>query len=159
MIVRPARAGDAAAIAAIWNPIIDDTAITFTTAPKTEAGIAADVAARGAAFQVAETDGTAIGFATYFPFRGGPGYARTMEHSVMLAPEARGQGAGRALMTALEAVARDAGIHSLIGGVSGENPEGVAFHERLGFKEIARLPEVGFKFGRWMDLVLMQKML
>ncbi|EPX85171.1 GNAT family N-acetyltransferase [Salipiger mucosus] len=159
MILRPAREADAEAIAAIWNPLIEGTAVTFTTAPKTPEGLRADIAARGAAFQVAEEGGALLGFATYFQFRGGPGYARTMEHSVQLAPEARGRGIGRALMAALEAEARAQGVHSMFAGVSGENPAGRAFHAALGYREVARLPEVGHKFGRWMDLLLMQKIL
>jgi len=156
--VRVARAGDAPGIVALWNEIIETTAFTFTTALKTEAGIAADIAARGACFQVAEADGL-LGFATCFPFRAGPGYRFTREHTVMLAPEARGQGAGRRLMRALEAAARAEGTHSLFAGVSGENPDAVRFHEALGYRQVARLPEVGHKFGRWMDLVLLQKFL
>lgn len=157
--MRPARAGDAEAIAAIWNPVIDDTAITFTTLRKTVPGLQADIAERGPAFQVLECDGAVLGFASYFAFRGGPGYAHTKEHSIQIAEAGRGQGGGRLLMEALEAAARDAGVHSLWAGISGENPSGVAFHARLGFAHVARLPQVGFKFGRWMDLVLMQKFL
>ena len=159
MIIRTAAAGDAAPIAALWNPWIETTAITFSTALKTSEGLAADIAARGDAFLLAEADGALVGFATFFPFRGGPGYARTKEHTVILAPEARGRGVGRALMTALEEVARSQRVHSLFAGVSAENPAGVAFHAAIGFTEAARLPQVGRKFGRWMGLVLMQKFL
>ena len=157
--VRPAQAADAPQIAAIWNAVIEHTAATFTSEPKREEALIADIAHRGAAFQVAEEAGHVLGFATYFQFRGGPGYAYTMEHSIQLAPEARGRGVGRALMAELEGEARREGVHSLWAGVSGENPAGVAFHLRLGFAEVARLPEVGYKFGRWMDLILLRKIL
>ncbi|SNR55502.1 GNAT family N-acetyltransferase [Puniceibacterium sediminis] len=159
MIVRAAQRGDAAQIAVIWNAVIETTAITFTTDLKTDAGITSDILARGGGFQVAEQDGLVAGFGTYSPFRGGPGYARTMEHSIMLAPHARGSGIGRALMTGLCEHARSVGVHSMWAGISAENPGAVPFHAALGFAEIARLPEVGFKFGRWMDLILMQKIL
>ncbi|NDW31486.1 GNAT family N-acetyltransferase [Salipiger sp. PrR007] len=159
-MIRPATAGDADAVAAIWNPIIDESAATFTNLRKSPEGLQADFAARGPAFVVAEEEGgLVLGFATFFQFRGGPGYARTFEHTVILGPAARGRGVGRALMEALMDEARARGAHSLFAGVSGENPAGIAFHAALGFKQIARLPEVGFKFGRWMDLVLMQKFL
>ncbi|HEY9022284.1 GNAT family N-acetyltransferase [Seohaeicola sp. SP36] len=162
MILRPAEARDAPAVAAIWNPVIRETAATFTTLEKTPDGLAADFAVRaaeGKLFLLAEEAGELLGFATYFQFRNGPGYARTMEHSIILAPAARGRGVGRALMAALEDHARAAGVHSLWAGVSAENPAGIAFHRSVGFAEVARLPEVGHKFGRWMDLVLMQKIL
>lgn len=162
MIIRPAERGDCAAIAAIWNANIRHTATTFTTEEKTPEGLMRDIAARaaeGRAFLVVEQDGRVRGFATCFQFRGGPGYARTAEHTVMLDSAAQGQGWGRALMAALEDHARSTGIHSLIAGVSGENPAGAAFHEALGYRRVAVLPEVGFKFGRWMDLILLQKLL
>lgn len=162
MIIRDATVADTPAIAMIWNHNIRHTATTFTTAEKTPEGLAADIEIRraeGKGFLVAEEAGKVLGFATYFQFRGGPGYAFTAEHSVMLDAAARGKGAGRALMAGLEAHARRAGMHSLIAGVAGENAAGVAFHAALGYREIARLPEVGRKFDRWMDLILMQKLL
>ena len=74
-------------------------------------------------------------------------------------PSAHGRGIGRALMTALEAHARAAGAHQMIAGVSGENQGGIAFHARLGYRQIATVAQAGFKFGRFIDLVLMQKFL
>ena len=161
-MIRDATTADAPGIAAIWNPVIRDTAITFNPAEKTDADIAAMIRDRqqaGHAFLVADKDGAIAGFATYAQFRGGIGYARTMEHTILLAPAAHGAGLGRALMAALETHARDAGAISLFAGVSAENPAGRAFHARLGFVEVAILQRVGHKFGREMDLVLMQKFL
>lgn len=161
-MIRDAVADDAAGIAEIWNPIIRDTAITFNAAEKTMAELEALIAEKaraGHGFFVAEEGGAVAGFATYGQFRGGVGYARAMEHTVLLGPEARGRGLGRALMATVESHARAGGAHALMAGISGENPAAIAFHARIGFREIARVPEVGWKFGRLMDLVLMQKFL
>ncbi len=158
MIIRAAEARDAAAIAAIQNPVIRETAITFNSVEKSPEDVAEAIRDLPC-FLVAEDGGALLGFVSYIQFRRGIGYARAMEHTIVLAPEARGKGAGRALMTAAEDHARAAGIGSLWAGVSGENPDGVTFHARMGYEEVARLPKVGFKFGRWMDLVLMRKWL
>ncbi|MBE0453499.1 MAG: N-acetyltransferase family protein [Roseovarius sp.] len=157
MILRPATPADIPAILAIWNPLIRDTSITFTTIEKTPETLAADIAARGPAFLVAESIGTLLGFASYGPFRGGPGYAHTAEHTVILSGPARGQGIGSALMTRLEEAARGQGIHALVGAVSGANPGAIAFHRAIGFDRVGHLPQVGRKFGQWLDLVLLQK--
>ncbi len=161
MKIRPATAQDADAICAIWNPVIRDTGITFNAVVKTPDDVRAMIqekTAQGYAFLVAEGD-TLQGLGTYGQFRGGVGYARTAEHSIILGPDTRGQGVGRALMAALEADAKAQGFHSMFAGVSGENPNAVKFHAALGYAEVATLREVGFKFNRWFDLVLMQKML
>lgn len=157
-MIRPAVKDDFPQIAKIWNQIIRDTAATFTNAEKEVAELVQANAA-GRPFFVAEQDGKVVGLATYFPFRSGPGYARTKEHTIQLAPDARGKGFGRGLMEAVEDHARDAGVHTIWAGISSENPDGKAFHAALGYEEIAVLPEVGRKFGRWMDLILMRKVL
>lgn len=158
MIIRAALADDAKAICALQNAIIRDSLITFTTVEKHPEDIAAAIAS-GAPYLVAERAGAVIGFATWGAFRNGPGYAHTAEHSVYLTEAAQGQGVGRALMQALEEHATDAGIHVLVAGISGVNAGAIRFHEKLGFEQVGRLPETGRKQGRWLDLVLMQKIL
>lgn len=161
-MIRPAEARDAQAICDIWNHVIAETTHVFATTPKTMAGIAtmiAELTALGHGTWVAEAGGAVSGFATYGQFRGGNGYARTMEHSVHLSKAAQGRGLGRALMATLEQHARCAGAHQMIAGISGENVGGQAFHAALGYKAIARIPQAGWKWGRYLDLVLMQKIL
>lgn len=157
MIVRAARAGDGAAICAITNPIIRETLITFTTCERSAGDVETDIARRGDRFLVAETEGVVLGFATYGAFRAGPGYAHTAEHSIQLAPAVRGRGVGRALMRRLIEVARADDIRTLVAGISAANTAGIAFHTAIGFREVGRMAEVGFKSGQWLDLVLMQK--
>ena len=161
-MIRAAQADDSHAVAAIWNHVIRDTAATFNAVEKTPQEIEALIAARhraGHAFLVAEHDGTVAGFATYDQFRGGIGYRHSMEHSVHVAASARGLGLGRALMAALEDHARAASVHVMVAGVSSENPDGRAFHEALGYRLTGTIEQVGCKFGRWMDLWLLQKIL
>ncbi|SIO31468.1 phosphinothricin acetyltransferase [Rhodovulum sp. ES.010] len=162
MTVRPAVAADAPAIAAIWNPVIRDSLVTFNPVEKTPDEVAALIETRQAAghgFLVGLQGADVAGFAAYGQFRAGAGYAHTMEHTILLAPGARGRGLGRALMQAVEAHAAAGGAHSMIADVSAANPGGIAFHARLGYLRIARLPQVGRKAGHWLDLVLMQKRL
>lgn len=159
VIFRQADETDAAQICAIANPIIRDTLVTFTSEVRNEAGIAQEIAERGPAFLVAEQQNRVVGFATFFPFRQGPGYARTREHSVQLAPRIRGRGVGGEIMTRLEAVAVSRSVHVLVAGISSANPKAVVFHERLGFSKIGQMSQVGYKQGRWLDLILMQKTL
>ena len=158
MEIRGLNKGDLPQVAAIWNPLIRETTVTFTSVEKTEGALAEWLAAPSPRL-AAVAGGRLLGFAAADQFRGGPGYARILEHTIYLAPEARGQGAGRALMAALEDAARARGIGSLIGGMSGENAPALAFHAALGFAEVARIPRAGWKFDRWLDLVLAQKLL
>ncbi|MFZ9198799.1 MAG: GNAT family N-acetyltransferase [Paracoccaceae bacterium] len=157
-MIRPATPADAPAIAAIWNQIIRDTTATFTTAEKDPDTLATQIAA-GTPWWVACVDGTVEGHATYGQFRGGPGYARSMEHSIHLTATTQGRGLGRALMQALEDHARAHGVHVMVAGVSSDNPAGQAFHARLGYVECGRVMQAGYKWGRYLDLVLMQKIL
>lgn len=157
-MIRPARPEDAPAIAAIWNEVIRDTLATFTTTEKDPTALAAQIAA-GAPWWVAEVNNTVQGHATYGQFRNGPGYMHSMEHSVHMYNSAKGQGLGRALMAALEDHAKAQGVHVMIAGVSSENPDGLRFHAALGYVECGRVSQAGRKWGRWLDLILMQKIL
>ncbi|WP_134680119.1 GNAT family N-acetyltransferase [Paracoccus ravus] len=160
--IRPATPEDLPAILGFWNPLIRETTITFSSEEKTLDGLTLMIASRRAAgreFFVAEADGEVLGLATYDQFRGGNGYVHAMEHTIVLAEGARGKGLGRALMQAVEDHARAAGGHTMVAGVSGENEPGVGFHLALGYEPVGRLPQSGRKFGRWLDLVLLQKIL
>lgn len=156
-LIRPAARADIPAIAGLWNRIIRETSVTFTTEEKSPEALAEALARHP--FLVIEADGAFAGFGCITPFRAGPGYAATDELSIFITNAACGRGLGPALLAALEETARAAGIHVLVAGISAENPGAIRFHARHGYAEVGRMPEVGRKFGRWLDLVLMQKIL
>lgn len=162
VIIRDAVPGDAAQIRAIWNPLIAESVVTFTSQLKSAEEITAMISARqasGFGFCVADDAGFVAGFVTYAQFRAGPGYAGCLEHSVMVHPQAHGQGVGRALMQAIFAAAKAQGHRMMIGAISGSNPAGVAFHAALGFEQVGHISGAGIKQGVAHDLVLMQKFL
>ncbi|MDQ7262827.1 GNAT family N-acetyltransferase [Paracoccus sp. PS-1] len=162
MIIRPAEERDLAAILDFWNPLIRETTVTFSSEEKTAEGLARMIAGRraaGRAFLVAEEAGEVLGLASYDQFRSGNGYAHCMEHTIILAAAARGRGVGRALMAALEDHARAAGAHGMIAAVSAENEAAIAFHRAIGYGPAGFVRQAGRKFGRWLDLVLLQKIL
>ncbi|OIQ26875.1 MAG: GNAT family N-acetyltransferase [Alphaproteobacteria bacterium MedPE-SWcel] len=158
--MRPARSGDAEAIAALHADGVRHSLATFTTVVRTAPDWGEDIGS-GLPILVAEdsASGAFLGFAALGAFRSGPGYAHTAEHSIYLTEAARGHGVGRSLLIALENLAGSRDIHVLVAAISGANPSAQAFHAACGYREVARLPEVGYKWGQWLDLVLMQKIL
>ncbi|WP_163846880.1 GNAT family N-acetyltransferase [Pseudooceanicola aestuarii] len=157
---RAAQTGDVPALLAIWNPVIRDTLVTFASVERDAPGLTALIAARraaGRAFVIVQRGDAVLGFASYDQFRGGDGYRHCMEHTVILGPEARGQGLGRALMARVEDHARDAGHRVMVGGISAANPAAIDFHLALGYAEVGRMPGVGTKFNERQTLVLVQK--
>ena len=109
---------------------------------------------------VAEADGAVVGFATYGEFRDNArweGYRFTAELTIHVAADRHGGGVGRRLMEALVERARADGLHTLVAAIDSANQGSIRFHERLGFVETGRMPQLGFKFGRWLDLVLLQR--
>lgn len=156
--IRDANNGDASAIAAIYNQAVRTTTAIWNDAEVDEANRGAWLADRQAAgfvVLVAEREGAVIGYASYGPFRAFDGYRFSVENSVYVAGSAQGEGVGRALMATLIERAKSAGLHAMIAGIEAENRGSIGLHASLGFREAGRLPEVGVKFGRWLDLVFM----
>ncbi len=108
---------------------------------------------------VAEQDGVIVGFGTYGHFRVWPCYRFTVEHSVYVRKDKRGQGISKILLTEIITLARNAGMHALIAGIDSENEISLLLHQKFGFAQVARFKEVGFKFDRWLDLIFMELML
>ena len=136
---------------AIWNDMLVDLENRRNWwRGRVEAGLPVLVAAEGE---------RVLGYASCGPFRAFDGYRQTVEHSVYVAEEARRRGVATALLMAIEEHARGRGMHVLLGGIAADNEPSLRLHAKLGFRETARMPEVGQKFGRWLDLVFMQKVL
>lgn len=158
-MIRPALNTDATEITELWNTMIRETDVTFTTELKLRGDVEAMIADPMRSVHVAEHNGAFAGFALLGRFRGGPGYAHTVEHTVYLMTSAQGFGLGRGLMDVLYDVAVSQNHHVMVGAISGVNTDAVAFHGKLGFVQVAAMPQVGRKNGVWHDLILMQKIL
>ncbi|WP_439578100.1 GNAT family N-acetyltransferase [Elioraea sp.] len=162
MPIRDATEADLPAILAITNDAILTTTANWNIRPVTlEARRAwfADRRASGLPVLVAEQAGIVRGFASYGPFRAFDGYALTVEHGLYVARDAQRQGHGAALLGGLIARAEAAALHVMVAGIEAGNAASLALHERLGFVRVGLMPEVGRKFDRWLDLVLMQRSL
>ncbi|MFT4063867.1 GNAT family N-acetyltransferase [Paraburkholderia sp.] len=108
---------------------------------------------------IENSDGTLLGFGSYGTFRAYPANKYTVEHSIYIHKDHRGKGLGRVLMQKLIAAAKQNNLHAMIGGIDAANSGSIALHERLGFKHAGTLQQVGFKFGRWLDLAFYQLLL
>ncbi|MDA7417150.1 GNAT family N-acetyltransferase [Xenophilus arseniciresistens] len=162
--IRPSRDEDVAAIAAIYAHHVLNGTGTFETTPPTEAEMAArraDVLAKGLPYLVAEDEaGQLLGFAYCNWFKPRPAYRYSAEDSIYLADAARGRGVGTQLLQALCEAAEAAGVRKLIAVIGDSNNAGsVGVHRRQGFAEVGVLRNVGWKFDRWLDVVLMDKVL
>lgn len=150
---------DAGALMQIINDSILYTTYNYDYDPKTlkEVQNLFSVKIReGFPVLVGEIMGQVMGYATYGKFRAKPGYNQTIEHSIYLNEKAQGKGLGSEMMRQLIDTAKQQGYHTLIAGMDSENLASYRFHQKLGFLETARMPEVSFKFGRWLNLVFMQ---
>jgi phosphinothricin acetyltransferase len=161
--IRAADRGDLTAILEIYNEVIATSTAVYSTTPSSLADRQAWFDARiGAGFPVLVSVGAdgVGGFASFGDFRGAwPGYRHSVEHSVHVRRDLRGQGLGSALVRALLPLAGALGKHVIIGGIDADNDGSLRMHERLGFERVAHFREVGHKFGRWLDLVFVQRFL
>ena len=161
--VRAALETDLPAVLAIYNEVIRTSTAVYALEPSTlEERLSwyrARIAGGHPVLVAVARDGIA-GFASFGEWRGAwGGYRYTVEHSVHVRSDARGGGVGTALLEQLFPLALERGKHVMLGGVDAANAGSIRFHQRLGFSQVARFPEVGHKFGRWLDLVFMQRFL
>ena len=160
--IRPATEADLPAILAIYNEVIANTTAAYVYEPHTLEMRTAwfdDLKAGGWPVIVAENDGVIQGFGCIGLFRSKPGYKYTGEHTVYVHADHRGKGVGHALLSALIEEAKRMELRTLIGGIDSANAASIAFHTCFGFVECARMKDVAYKFGRWLDLVFMQLIL
>jgi L-amino acid N-acyltransferase YncA len=160
--IRDAGPDDLPGLLAIYNDVIATSTAVYRDEPATlderrEWLRSRD--AQGYPVLVAVDETGVTGFASFGDFRAWPGYRFTVEHTVHVRADCRGRGIGAALMTPLLARAAALGKHVVIAGVDADNEASIRFHERLGFARVAHFREVGFKFGRWLDLIFLQRML
>jgi phosphinothricin acetyltransferase len=161
--LRPAAARDVAAIAAIYAHHVLNGLASFEVEPPDEAEIGrrlAEVRAHGLPYLVAAADGRVVGYAYAAPYRARPAYRYTVEDSVYVAQDCGGRGIGRRLLERLVSDTAAAGARQMIAVIGDSaNRASIALHEACGFAHVGLLPAVGFKFGRWVDSVLMQRAL
>ena len=146
-------------ILAIYNEVIRNSTAVYSevelTAERGEAWFDAK-SRHGFPFIVAHDSSGVVGFGSFGEFRVWPCYRHTVEHSVHVRADRRGSGIGRALVLDLIQRAKDMGKHVMIAGVDAQNTASIGLHQSLGFAVVGRFHEVGFKFGRWLDLVFLQ---
>jgi phosphinothricin acetyltransferase len=160
--IRAAVDTDAPMIAEIYNDVIVNTTAVYRETPVTPEERGAWVRGRveqGYPVLVAVDGSGVIGFASFGDFRAWPCYLHTVEHSVHVRADRRGRGVGKQLLQALFPLAARLGKHVMVAGVDAANDASLRMHEQLGFERVAHFREVGRKFGRWLDLVFLQRYL
>jgi phosphinothricin acetyltransferase len=159
--LRPARLGDAEPTRLIYNAEVTTSTATFDLVPRSlEEQRRWLTARRGAhAVVVAEDAAEVVGFAALSPWRDRPAYATSVEDSVYVHPDHRGRGIGRTLLAELVRVGTLHGFHAIFARIVGGHEASIALHEALGFEVVGTEREVGRKFGRWLDVVVMELLL
>jgi phosphinothricin acetyltransferase len=161
MTLRRARAEDAAQIAAIWNHEVLETDHTTDTEPRDLAAQRAWLAAHGDDHPVivAAAASEILAYGALSPYRPKPAFRQTVEDSVYVKTDRRGGGLGSAILVRLLQLARDRGHHAVLARVTGVNAASLALHERHGFVRVGVERETAFKQGRWLDVVVLERIL
>ena len=161
MELRLARPDDAEATRQIYNAEVTGTTVTFDLVPRSLAEQRAWLDARSGAMAVvvAEEAGEVVGFASLSPYRDRPAYKTTVEDSVYVRGDQRGTGVGRKLLSEIVVVASARGFHTVVARVVGGHEASIGLHRSVGFEVVGVEKEVGRKFNRWLDVVVMQRML
>ena len=160
--MRDAVEGDLGGLLAIYNEVIENSTAVFSNQQVTLEDRAEWLAVRqgeGFAVLVATDPGGVVAFGSFGAFRSWPGYRFTVEHSVHVRADRRGEGIGTLVLVELIERAGTLGMHAMVAGVEAQNAASIRLHERLGFSVVARLPEVAWKFDRWLDLVFLHLLL
>jgi L-amino acid N-acyltransferase len=161
MEVRLAVPGDAEAIRTIYNVEVTESTVTFDLVPRTlEQQLAWLADHAGAHPAIVAMEGAEIvGFGSLSPYKERPAYATTVEDSLFVARDHRGKGVGRLLLDELLRLAGSHGFHTVIARIVGDNAASIRVHEACGFELVGTEREVGRKFGRWLDVVELQRLL
>lgn len=161
LLIRTATADDLPAINAIYNHYVLSSTCTYQTEPSTATERAEWFAAHGPKHPVtvAILQGEVVGWGSLSKFHPRAAYGNTVEDSVYLRHDRQCRGIGSQLLGDLISRAKAIGHHCIIGGIDAEQKASIALHAKHGFVQAANLREVGFKFGRWLDVVWMQRML
>jgi L-amino acid N-acyltransferase YncA len=161
MEVRLAQLTDAAAIRDIYNLEVTSSTVTFDLVPRTLEEQQEWIAARSGAHAavVAVDDGEVVGFGSLSPYRDRPAYSTTVEDSIYVRRDRQGQGIGKLLLAELVRLATLHGFHAVMGRIVGGHDASIAVHQALGFEIVGTEREIGRKFGRWLDVVVMQRLL
>jgi phosphinothricin acetyltransferase len=162
--IRPMQDGDIPDIREIYNHYVTNSVVTFDEKKwslKQWRDKAAHLHKLGMPFLVAQSpSGQVLGYALVQPMSSKSAYRYSVENSIYLGQAATGKGLGRALLEALIAASEEAGIHQMVAVISDKGAEAsIALHEKLGFVEVGRMGRVGFKFGRWLGTIYLQKQL
>ncbi len=159
--VRLAQPDDAEAIRAIYNREVTGSTVTFDLVPRSPDAQRAWLAAHAGVHPavVAVRDGVILGFGSLSAYRPRPAYATTVEDSVYVRHDARRQGVGAAILGELVRLATTHGFHAVMARIAGGHDGSIQVHRACGFELVGVEKEVGRKYGRWLDVVLMQRLL